>query len=127
MTPVVKICTEHTTTVCQHVGSNDMERPRRTHSGWMGWPTLAVRKNSLFFPTGMHLGCGETFSREQLEENIFSSTPVQTSISAIRSNVTIPLLKKGDIVGTHHMPPCWFTCVTMKRKWANGMENLPWT
>ena len=39
------------------------------------------------------------------------------------SDVSIPLLKKGDIVGTYQVPSCAFDCVTMERPWENGMQK----
>ena len=49
----------------------------------------------------------------QLKETLFSSPPVQTSVSAIRGSVHP--CKEDDMVGTHPVPPCGFTCVTMER------------
>jgi len=38
--------------------------------------------------------------------------------------VSIPLLEREDIVGTHHVPSCGFTCMTMERI-RSRIENLP--
>lgn len=39
--------------------------------------------------------------------------------------VSMPLHRREELVGTHHVPPCGFTCVTKGRTQRSGIENIP--
>ncbi|KAK4811298.1 hypothetical protein QYF61_023350 [Mycteria americana] len=61
---------------------------------------------------------------QQLKEGRSYSPPVQTSVSAIRSQRS-SAQERNNIEGTHHGAPYGFTCVTTERTSGSGMENLP--
>ena len=42
---------------------------------------------------------------------------------AQQSGISIPLLKKVDVVGAYYVSPCGFDCVTTERLCKNGMQK----
>lgn len=118
-THVVEVYAETTTTICQGIGRNGLDRG--PNGGLGGWPTPGLRGQSCFLLMGLHLGCGVTVQKiwrpawktvteiKQLKEDRSYSPPIWTNIIAIKSKCC-PAQERGCKRYTKQRPLWRFFC-----------------